>query len=84
MTDQDKVEILLADDQPAKVLTYEAILEPLALKPGLQENGTRSASGLSIRHGGNAPLTSRCLKVYKYNLSAADPLCGLRPAAGTT
>jgi signal transduction histidine kinase len=29
MTDQDKVDILLVDDQPAKLLSYEAILEPL-------------------------------------------------------
>jgi len=29
MTDQEKVDILLVDDQPAKLLSYEAILEPL-------------------------------------------------------
>ena len=29
MTDQEKVDILLVDDQPAKLLSYEAILEQL-------------------------------------------------------
>ena len=29
MTDQDRVDILLVDDQPAKLLSYEAILEEL-------------------------------------------------------
>src|SRR6266852_4173888 len=39
MTEQDKVNILLVDDQPAKLMSYEAILH------GLNENLLKASSG---------------------------------------
>ncbi len=48
MTDQEKVDILLVDDQPAKLLAYEVILKELGGKPRGGDVGTGSA-GISAQ-----------------------------------
>ena len=44
MGDEEKVNILLVDDQPGKLLSYEAILEELGREPDQGGFGQRSAA----------------------------------------
>jgi CheY-like chemotaxis protein len=50
MTGQDKVDILLVDDQPAKLLSYEATLEPLGENLIKAESATEALEQLLKRN----------------------------------
>ena len=50
MIDQDKVDILLVDDQPAKLLSYEAILEQMGENLIKAESATEALEQLLKRN----------------------------------
>jgi len=60
MTDSDRVNILLVDDQPAKLLSYEVILEELT-ENVYKANSARQALTLLLKHDIGVVLIDVCM-----------------------